>query len=140
MVFQFLCCKSIRIVAKTKRVDKKVTEMVIDQKKKLLYEGMKPKSKNKKKLSYRKKYISGLGGSRTRDAYDRSLQTRRDAPVSIATRCIVGWSCSVYVRTYYNIKPAGYWLSQNWIYPPPTSVTIMICPVWYLLYFIPPTP
>lgn len=107
---------------------------VIDQKN-FLYKGMKPK---KKKLSYRRKKISSLGGSRTRDVHDRSLQTRRDAPVSIATRCIVGSSCNVYVRIIISNRPVTDY-PKNWIYPPPTSVTMMVCPVWYLLYFILPT-
>jgi len=74
----------------------------LPKKKKLLYEGMKPKTKN---CHAEEKNISGLGGSRTRDAHDRSLQTRRDAPVSIATRCIVGSNCSVYVRIIISNRP-----------------------------------
>jgi len=74
---------------------------VIDQKK-IIVRGQEAKKKN---CHTEEKKISGLGGSRTRDVHDRSLQTRRDAPVSIATRCIVGSSCSVYVRIIISNRP-----------------------------------
>lgn len=73
---------------------------VIDQKK-IIVRG----HEAKKKTVIQKKKISGLVGSRTRDVHDRSLQTRRDAPVSIATRCIVGSSCSVYVCIIISNRP-----------------------------------
>jgi hypothetical protein len=97
------CCgwKIARIIAKNKCVNrKKLWELGSWSKKNYC-----TRAWSQKKTIIQKKKISGLGGSRTRDVHDRSLQTRRDAPVSIATRCIVGSSCNVYVRIIISNRP-----------------------------------